>query len=146
MVHVAYMKKSWGMIPKILSGEKTIESRWYQTKRAPWGKITAGEAVYFKNSGEPVTIKAKVRKVLEFESLTPGKIKEILEKFGKQDGIEKEKISFFAELFKNKKYCLLIFLKNPRKVKPFDIDKTGFGAMCAWITTKYLELIHQSHG
>lgn len=134
------MKKSWGMIPKILSGEKTIESRWYQTKRAPWGKIAAGETVYFKNSGEPITVKAKVHKVIKFESLTPKKIREILEKFGDQDGIEKEKISFFAKLFADKKYCLLIFLKDPQKVKPFEINKKGFGAMCAWITSKKLPL------
>lgn len=80
MIHIAYMKKSWDMIPKILTGEKTIESRWYQTKRAPWGKIAAGETVYFKNSGEPVTAKATVAKVLQFKSLNPEKIKEILEK------------------------------------------------------------------
>ncbi len=138
------MKKSWEMIPKILNGEKTIESRWYKTKRAPWGKIAAGETVYFKNSGEPVTIKAKVQKVLKFESLTPKKIKEILKIYGKEDGISEEKISFFAKLFAVKKYCLLIFLKNPQKVKPFEIDKTGFGAMSAWISVQTLQ--HDTNG
>lgn len=136
MIHIAYMKKSWGMIPKILTGEKTIESRWYKTKRAPWGKIAAGETVYFKNSGEPITVKTKVQKVLKFENLTLEKIRKILEKFGKEDGIEFEKIPFFTKLFRDKKYCLLIFLKNPKRVKPFEIDKMGFGAMTAWISVQ----------
>lgn len=144
MVHVAYMKKSWGMMPKILSGEKSIESRWYQNKRAPWGKIKAGETVYFKNSGEPVTIKAKVHKVLKFESLTPQKIKVILEKYGRADGIAQDKILFFEDLFANKKYCLLIFLKNPKKVRPFFVSKGGFGAMTAWITVPYPRLFRFS--
>lgn len=139
MIHIAYMKKSWGMIPRILNGEKTIESRWYKTKRAPWGKITAGETVYFKNSGESVTVKATVAKVLQFKNLNPEKIRGILEKFGKEDGIEKEKIPFFAKLFTDKKYCILIFLKNPKKVQPFEINKKGFGAMCAWITANKLD-------
>lgn len=52
MHHVAIMKPSWKLIPKILSGEKTIESRWYQTRRAPWNGIAAGDVVYFKDSGE----------------------------------------------------------------------------------------------
>lgn len=88
------MKKSWGLLPKILSGEKTIESRWYQTKRPPWGKISAGDTVYFKNSGEPVTVKSQISQVLTFENLTPDKIKNILEEYGKEDGIEPEKIPF----------------------------------------------------
>lgn len=128
------MKKSWGMIPKILSGEKTIESRWYKTRRAPWGKIKVCETVFFKNSGEPVTIKATVVKVFQFLNLTPKRVREILEKFGKEDGISKEKILYFAKLFVDKKYCLLIFLKNPQKVKPFEVNKTGFGAMSAWLS------------
>ncbi len=146
MVHVAYMKKSWGMIPKILTGEKTIESRWYQTKRAPWGEIKAGETVYFKNSGEPVTASAKVHKVIKFEGLTPNKIHEILEKYGKEDGVYSAKIPYFEKLFAAKKYCLLIFLKNPKSVKPFEVDKAGFGAMTAWITTSNVELIRQPVG
>jgi ASC-1-like (ASCH) protein len=125
------MKKSWGMIPMILSGEKTIESRWYQTKRAPWGKIKAGEIIYFKNSGEPVTAKAKISKVIEFENLTPGKIKEILSKYGKQICIE--------EVPLDKKYGILIFLKDPKKVKPFWISKEGFGQMTSWMTLSSLQ-------
>lgn len=130
--HVAIMKKSWGLLPKILTGEKTIESRWYLNKSRPWGNISAGETVYFKNSGEAVTVKAKVHKVLEFKNLTPKKVKEILEKY---------KIGDFYENFKNKKYCILVFLKNPKKVKPFNINKSGFGAMSAWITIDNIDTI-----
>lgn len=134
MDHVAFMKKGWGMLPKILSGEKKIESRWYMTKHLPWGKIAAGDTVYFKNSGEPVTAVATVGKVLQFGNLTPELIRELLEKYGADDGIKRSQMPYFLQLFKKKKYCLLIFLKNPRRIKPFEIDKTGFGAMAAWIT------------
>jgi ASC-1-like (ASCH) protein len=127
------MKKSWGLVPKIISGEKTIESRWYINKSAPWGKIKKGDTVYFKNSGEPVMIKAEVKEVLSFENLNCLKVKEILRKYGKEDGIcEKDKGKFY-ELFKSKKYCLLIFLKDPEEIKPFEISKEGFGMMSAWI-------------
>ncbi len=134
MHHVAIMKKSWGLVPKILAGEKKIESRWYKTKRAPFGKIGKGDTVYFKNSSGPVTVKAEVKNIKEFDNLNPRQVKEILEKWGDDDGISKGKIPEFYELFKDKKYCMLIFLKNPHKIKPFDIDKTGFGMMSAWIT------------
>ena len=64
MEHIAIMKKSWKLTEKILTGEKKIESRWYKAKYAPWGRIKAGEVVYFKDSGEPVTIKTEVARVV----------------------------------------------------------------------------------
>ena len=134
MDHVAIMRKSWGLTEKILTGEKNIESRWYKTKCAPWNKIEKGDAVYFKDSGEPVRLKARVQKVLQFSSLTPVRVKELLQKYGRDDGIEKKDIPAFFERFKDQKYCILVFLKNPRNVKPFEINKKGFGAMASWIT------------
>lgn len=141
MQHLAIMKKSWGLTEKILSGQKKIESRWYKSKYAPWDKIKSGEIVYFKDSGSPVTLKARVGKVLQFADLTPKKVRDILNKYGDDDGIEKQDIPKFFELFKNKKYCMLIFLKNPQKITPFEIDKTGFGAMVAWICVDCIDKI-----
>lgn len=135
------MKKSWGLTPKILSGEKKIESRWYKSKCRPWGKIKKDDVIYFKNSGEPVSIKTVIGKVISFSGLTPKKVKRILGKYGSDDGIEKNKIPQFFELFKNKKYCLLIFLKNPEKIRPFHIDKKGFGMMSAWISVDNINKI-----
>ncbi|MDO8601119.1 MAG: ASCH domain-containing protein [bacterium] len=134
MDHVAIMKKSWGLTEKIISGEKKIESRWYKSKRSPWGKINKGDTVYFKDSGEPVSIKAKVEKVIAISDLTPITVRQILNKYGKADGIGKDKIAEFYKLFRDKKYCLLVFLKNPQKIKPFGINKAGFGNMSAWLT------------
>jgi len=141
MDHVAIMKKSWGLTQKILSGQKKIESRWYKSKCSPWGKIRKGDIVYFKNSGEPVSIKTEVEKVLFFSDLNPEKVNQILDKYGNDDGIEKDKIKEFFELFKNKNYCLLVFLKNPEKIEPFEIDKTGFGMMSAWLSVENIDRI-----
>jgi hypothetical protein len=70
MEHIAIMKKSWGLIPRILKGEKSIESRWYKHKAVPWGKIFSGDTIYFKNTGEPVGVAAKVVNVIQYEQLT----------------------------------------------------------------------------
>ncbi|MDD5569240.1 MAG: hypothetical protein PHG23_02395 [Candidatus Pacebacteria bacterium] len=134
MEHLAIMKKSWGLTQKILAGRKKIESRWYKFKRKPWDAIKKGEVIYFKDSGEPVTMKARVSRVLQFSRLTPRKIKELLEEYGDDDGLEPKSIPKFTKLFGDKKYCLLIFLENPEKIKPFQIDKKGFGNMAAWIS------------
>jgi len=134
MEHIAIMRKSWGLTQKILSGQKKIESRWYKVKYAPWDRIKSGEIVYFKDSGSPVTIKTEVDKVIQFSDLTPEKVKKILYQYGQADGLGIDKIPEFFEMFKDKRYCMLIFLKNPQKIKPFEIYKSVFGAMSAWIS------------
>lgn len=126
MQHLAIMRKSWNLLPKILSGEKTIESRWYKNKYAPWDKIKKKDIVYFKNSGKPVFVEAKVADVLQFSSLNPEKVKKILAEYGSRDGIFKNEMNKYYEMFKNKNYCLLVFLKNPKSIKQFDVDKKRF--------------------
>ena len=130
MDHIAIMKKSWGLIPKILSGQKQIESRWGVYKCAPWGKVNPGDTVYFKNSGEPVTVRAKISKVEQFTDLTPKKIKDIM-----------EKINGDIAWAKNKHYCTLIYLTDVKQVKPFNINKSGFGSAAAWLTTPHINKI-----
>ncbi len=134
MEHIALMRKTWRLTQKILSGKKKIESRWYKYRRIPWNRISAGDRVYFKDSGEPVTIRAEVAKALQFSDLNPEKVMEILKKYGKKDGIGRNKMQKFFRIFKDRKYCILVFLKNPRRIEPFDIDKTGFGAMSSWVS------------
>jgi len=134
MEHLAIMRKSWGLLPKILSGEKIIESRWYKNKYSPWGKISKKDVVYFKNSGDPVSVRAAVSNVMTFSDLTPKKVSEILSDYGQKDGIPRSELNKYYEMFRDKKYCLLIFLKEPEKVTPFEISKKGFGAMSAWIS------------
>lgn len=133
MEHIAIMNKSWGLTDKILTGQKTIESRWYRAKYAPWGQIHPEEIIYFKNSGEPATISARVDRVEYFSNLTSDKVKEILEKYGQDIGIEEERRAEFFEMFKDKRYCMLIFLKNAQQIPPFGINKHGFGAMASWL-------------
>lgn len=160
MHHVAILRKSWGLLEKILSGKKTAESRWYKTPRLPYNKIKPGDTIWFKNTGEPITVKARVTRVLQFDKLTPEKTREIMEKYGekdlgtgnksqapstkKQTSTKSSNSKFQTELenyFTCKKYCIIAFFDQVEKVKPFNIDKTGYGAMSAWITTSNIDSI-----
>jgi len=142
MHHVAIMKKSWRLLEKILSGEKTCESRWYKFRRPPWNMVKSGDTIWFKNSGEPVTVKAQVTKVLQFANLTPEKTKMILNKYGKNDlGLDSDFPDDLWRYFENKNYCVLVFFDRVEKIIPFDIDKSGFGAMAAWLCVGDIESI-----
>ena len=134
MDHVAIMKKSWGLTEKILKGEKRVESRWYKTKRTPWNQIKKGDRVYFKDSGGPVSIKARTAKVVQLGNLTGQKKKQILHKYGKTDLGAAQIMSEMKEYVADKNYCILVFLEGIEKIRPFDINKKGFGNMAAWIS------------
>ncbi|MBW3022142.1 hypothetical protein KY328_04410 [Candidatus Woesearchaeota archaeon] len=130
MDHVAVMKKKWKLVDKILNGTKTIESRWYKNKKKPWNCITKGDVVYFKEG--LVRAKAIVDDVIFYDNLDYDKIKTIITKYHKQLGVNLD----YADKVKDKRYCILVFLKNPEKIEEFDIDKRGFGNMCAWMVVE----------
>lgn len=139
MEHLAIMRPHWGFIEKIVSGQKTIESRWYKHRSPPWGSIQAGERIYFKDAGKPVSVQAEVEKVLSFSNLTPQRVWTLLETYGKENGIPAEQLPAFYERFKDKNYCLLIHLKNAQRIQPFEINKRGFGMQAAWLCVESMD-------
>lgn len=140
MDHLAIMKAKRKLIPKILSGEKTIESRWYMMKVAPRNTIQSGDTVYFKDAGQMVTALATVAKVLQYDHYTDEQLHEILNTYA--DGIAfHNPLDEVYQWTKPKHYCILIFLKHPKKITPFAIDKTWYGCSCAWISLPDIETI-----
>lgn len=135
------MKKQWELLPKILSGEKTVESRWYKNKARPWNSIKKGDTIYFKNTGSPVTAVTTVSKVEQFENLNPKTIQAILTKYSHKDLGTTNISEEIMEYVKNKRYCILVHLTHPKSLTPFNIDKTGFGSMSAWITLENISKI-----
>ncbi len=139
MDHIAIMNKAWKLIPKILNGTKTIESRWYVNKIKPWNSLKVGERVFFKNSGEPITVSAVVSKVLQFENLDEAKFRNIMNEYG--DGIQVTEREY-DEYYQSKNYCILVFLSDVKQLEtPFNISKKGFGSACAWMCVDNIEEI-----
>lgn len=140
MDHIAILRKARiskgdNLLGSMLDGSKTIESRWYVNKIDPWNKIKAGDKVYLKESGCPVTAVCDVTKVLHFENLDPSTIKNIITEYGK--GIAptttQNELTAWAKTLSNKRYCILIFVKNAIRINPIEIDKKGYGISSAWM-------------
>ena len=134
MDHVAILNNK-KLLEMILSGEKSIESRWYVHRTMPWNILKPKDNIYFKLSGKPVMAKAVVEKVLQFEGLNEEKACRIIEEYGPKIGITRND----SDWFKGKNYCILAFLENPEPVKPFNIDKKGFGNSAAWLYVKDID-------
>lgn len=140
MHHVAILDKKRKLLSKIISGEKTIESRWYKSKITPWNNIKAGETIYFKDSGNPVTVKAIISEVMQFY-LPQTNIPELLEKYSAEICFTNKNISELADWCKQRKYCILVRLKKVEQITPFEINKKGFGMMAAWVTVNDINSI-----
>ena len=137
MEHLAILSKKKKLLEKIISGSKTIESRWYKSKKAPFNTLSEGDLIYFKESGDKVIAKAVADKIIIFNELTPEKIKDIILEYGDRIGID---LSYAKEI-NDKKMCMLVFLKNVEKIEPFEINKSGFGIMSAWISVESIPKI-----
>ena len=106
-------------------------------RKAPYGCIKKGDIVYFKNSGEPVSVKAVVGSVLQLDGLDDAKILQILKEYGKRLGVDDS----YASNIKGKRYCVLVFLENVKETEQFDINKKGYGMMSAWISVENINKI-----
>lgn len=126
MQHIAILKQPF--FDMVLSGEKTIESRWSMVKVAPYKKVSVGDKILLKETGKDVTAIANVKKV-QFYELTPEIVEDIRIKYGKQIGTDK------FEDWKStlqKKYCTLIWLDEVTPVAPIKVMRSN-GA--GWIVS-----------
>ena len=151
MDHVAILRKSVAskesnLLKDIIDGKKTIESRWYVNKIAPWDRVKKGDAVYFKESGGLVYAKVLVSNVYQYEKPNKVQIDKIISEYGKKiaPSSSSADLKRWSKDLHNKNYCILIFLKNVEKVLPFPINKGGYGVSCAWMCVEDINRVKKS--
>ncbi len=127
MKHIAILRQPF--FNMVLSGEKTIESRWSMHKVAPYGKVKVGDLILLKETGKDVTATARVKDVKYYE-LTPFVAEDIKMNFGKEIGIDKFEN---WEVYAHKNYCTLIWLEDVKKIDPIQVPRSN-GA--GWIVVK----------
>lgn len=120
--HLVILKKPY--LEAILAGRKRIESRFTKTRRAPFGRVLAGDKLFLKQSSGPVCATATVAAVKSFENLTPKQIRELQTEYN-------HLILGSDEYWQNKADCsfgLLVWLSKVRAVEPVRIAKKDWRA------------------
>ena len=109
---------------KILSGEKTIESRFARRRIPPFGVISSGDLVYIKPSGKDIIGQFRVRKVVFYDGFDLSDLNDLEKRYGKELAVGAE----YWEKIKNSLYCTLIFIgdssrfiTSPVKIKKSDM-------------------------
>ncbi|MHC4573489.1 MAG: ASCH domain-containing protein [Planctomycetota bacterium] len=120
--HLVILKKPY--LEAILTGRKSIESRFTMTKRAYFGRALPGDKLFLKASSGPVCGRATVAAVKNFENLTPKKIAELRKLYnhdiGGSEAIWRSKA--------NCRFGMLVWLKEVEPVKPVRIHKRDWRA------------------
>ncbi len=115
-------------IQAILSGQKTIETRFSKHKIVPFGVISRSDLVYLKPPGEEIMGQFKVKKVISYEGLTSEDVQKIFTEYGNEirTGNREEDKKYFQEK-QSSLYGTLIFIAeserfitSPLKVKKKD--------------------------
>lgn len=106
---------------KILSGEKSIESRFSKAKIAPFAQISSGDLVYIKPVGKEIIGQFRVKKVIFYDGLTKEDLEEIRKKYKSELAVDP---TFWLE----KEGCLyasLIFIGQTERflTPPVKINK-----------------------
>lgn len=118
MKHIVILKKKY--FDMILSGKKTIESRFSLNKSAPYGKVNVGDELLLKVTGGDVTAVAKV-KAVEYYELYPELVNKIRVRYGKEIG--STKLSEWMDTM-TKNYCTLVWFEDVKQIDPISVKRS----------------------
>jgi predicted transcriptional regulator len=125
--HLAIMNKS--AAEAVLSGLKTIETRFSQNRIPPFNTVSAGDLVYIKPPGEDIIGQFRVKKVIFYDNLEAGDLEKIRSEYGKEISMgDKELDQKYWQDKKTSRFGTLIFIAeserfitSPVKIKKSDM-------------------------
>jgi hypothetical protein len=130
MVHVAIVGGE--VIDALLAGRKTIESRLATTRRVPFGRVRAGERVYFKARGGPYGCTAIVACVETREGLTPAGV----ERLRRESNARVCAPASYWRAKRRARYATLVTLRDVQRTEmgPVYAGLPGLSVRSAWLT------------
>lgn len=112
----------------ILAGRKVVEVRLSVNRCAPYGKVAAGDVVYFKERGGAVRVRAVVSRVEEFEGLTPRRVRGLARRYS---GPADARGAAYWRVKERARYGTMVWLGMVREVARVPVPRRLYGA--AWV-------------
>lgn len=137
MDHVVYLDAKANELENLLKGKKTMIIRGAAGRKLPYGRVNAGDVLYFLNNNAEGKVKASG--VVSFVLNT--------EKMSKEESVSlvnehQEKLLLTEKQFQKwagKRYIVLIEISNIEAIAPFTIDKSDYGNMDDWLPVEKIE-------
>lgn len=130
MDHIVFVTRSSAELKELLAGERRAIARGSLGKRAPHGKVNAGDMLFFAtgNGTNRVKATAVVSEVYDSPRLTPEESESLIEDHGERLQLHNDEK---AKLGK-KKYLTLIDVAEVNPVVPFTVATYGSGENDDW--------------
>jgi hypothetical protein len=116
-LHLAVMVEPF--LQFVLSGRKTVESRFSVNRCAPYGQVEDGDVILLKRTGGPIVGLCQVSERWLYQ-LDPGSWDFIREKFAK--ALCADSSGFWKDR-ENALFATLMRVRNVRKIAPVKIEK-----------------------
>lgn len=131
MDHVVYLDAAAKELDRILGGEKTMIIRGATGRKMPYGRVNAGDTLYFLNNDAEGLIRAiaEVSSVLNSDALTEEESRQLVEEHQGKLHLTAKQLNRWG----GKRYLVLIGIENVAPLSPFGVDKSEYGNMDDWL-------------
>ncbi len=131
MDHVVYLDTKAKEMEKLLEGSKKMIIRGAAGRKLPYGRVEAGDNLYFINNDAEGAVKLKGEVSLVFNS-------DKMDKETSENLVTKnqDKLLLTDKQFRRwagRRWLILIEVKNLIEIGPFSIDKSDYGNMDDWL-------------
>jgi len=134
--HLVILKKPY--LDAILTGRKTVESRFYRTRHKWLSQISKGDKLFLKASSGPVMATATVAEAKHFDNLTPRQIAELKRQYNRHIAGDEQ---YWREKM-NSRFGILVWLKDVQQITPRFIRKFDWRAWVVLTKTEHFNLIN----
>ena len=131
MDHVVYLDASAKELDLLLSGKKTMIIRGATGRKMPYGRVNAGDMLYFINNNAEgmVRASAKVKSVLNSDKLTGKESARLVDRHQAKLQLTPRQVARWA----GKRFLVLIEVGGLKSLEPFGIDRSAYGNMDDWL-------------
>lgn len=139
MDHIVYVDAKEKELEKLLSGEKKMIVRGAAGRKLPYGRVNAGDQLYFmRNNAEGlVQACAAVMRVFLFGPLATEESQQVLEQHQDQLQLTPAQLKRWA----GKRYLVLVELDPVQPLAPFAIDRSAYGTMDDWLPVGQIDSV-----
>lgn len=139
MDHIVYVDAKAQEMEGLLSGQKRMIIRGATGRKMPYGRVEAGDVLYFMNNNGEGLVKARalVTSVLNSEKLTPeASAALVAENQGKLQLTAAQ-----TRRWAGKRYLVLIEVAEVAPLAPFAIDRSNYGNMDDWLPVEEIDRV-----
>jgi len=137
MDHIVYLDKPAGALEAMRHGKKTMVGRAYNGRRSPYGKVKAGDMLYFtENDGKQIIYgRGRVTEVYDSPKLTHEESVALLERFRHALWLSEAQFLRMA----GKRYLVLVKVERFHEVPHFRFTRRDFHTLDDWVLVGDIE-------